>query len=1238
MKGMALQRRPHSAPQREEPMPAPRSVAWLMPVKSPGLSLGGRPKTAPSQSPQRLPYGGATGHRHGPASVCSRESLMSASRRTARSARSPPPKSLQPGRRRDVIHGWRPRSRPKPLEDEATLDRTLVRWIKSYNEEQTVFSSDFLSAEVKLREAGAASETLRLGGDYVPPRNLAIVTCDVLLSIAKQFGRFEGLMNLLASNVMRCVFPPRTDPAYIDAASVSAAARAAAPADDFDDDDTVAAAARLPPPGAQSASAPPPVVGDVDLEAAPRAGLVYMVPWYEMWSAAMKEQRRLAIIVGEREDVSAMRDAVQSRTKQVAQLLDGKAHFRMKVAFRGWCLRLQRQEVAVNLMRRRARRRLAPRFFGLWRRFAEERLREKEVEQYRADIVDLLDAEQEKHEELAEAYDELLSTSADLAHHKEIIEAELQNVKEEKSKKKKLKRDRVIDRARSFRTSIAKKHSDDPLGETARRPSIARASVIRASIRGTTSEKDVDADATEGRAAAFAAPFELDYTAPAFNWAKKQKLRNSREATTSTDDFLHLRNLRDSRSVQVSREWQTEQLPGGGPLGPLIRASKDAQAKGKAGAAGRAALKKAHKPVANTFGPRRTHAFKERADLDHSQCLELATDALVEKIKQDAADRVTAEPFQHLRPFFVDFLLRKFGILSLATKFRRAVETTIESAPSEDLHPRLRVFALLYGLKTADSRHLLDDSDESSVHSRDRRGHAYGKASGAAEGKGSRKKKKGGGNAAFTSKRAFNLNADESGGFVQFFAELVLGIVGSSADLKELFEEADDPSVTVASVLAGCRGPFRSLRHKQTGAYYGEILKDAVLGADVTERPRKKADAEEHKTPLARVMTPSRIAVNRGGAAPGSTGSASAFEPRCVQSSTQAALAEKLANAPKLLSAGSHKGGLGAASATAHGFLGYAKPTLIKSNSQLAAPGATGNDFGGYGLLSGQGKSGALAGGLGAPSSGGLGKRTERLTPRTNGRILRAQAAMRFESIVPLDDVLERLLHCWPLERKARMDQSPPAIASALKPALRRMRRTVRLWRSTRDHQYALAHMCFRRADALIHSDDLPRGVFSYVEFEELVQDHCNKKDADRQDVCYLFRKWHELCHVRNAAARIPRDEKIEENFLADIRDPTAKRAALDEMWRMGDARSADASVAWLLRMDAGERQLEAMTFELDVPGGEEDNRVEAAARDVEARVGDVNIAARAFADVIWLSKTRLEMDLEDDDEDTAAS
>ena len=71
-----------------------------------------------------------------------------------------------------------------------------------------------------------------------------------------------------------------------------------------------------------------------------------------------------------------------------------------------------------------------------------------------------------------------------------------------------------------------------------------------------------------------------------------------------------------------------------------------------------------------------------------------------------------------------------------------------------------------------------------------------------------------------------------------------------------------------------------------------------------------------------------------------------------------------------------------------------------------------------------------------------------RAPPKNDG--LAAKAAMRFESAVPLDAVLERLVRCWPLEKRARHDRSPEALETALRPALRLMRRTVIAWRATR--------------------------------------------------------------------------------------------------------------------------------------------------------------------------------------------
>ncbi|KAH8044141.1 hypothetical protein JL720_17195 [Aureococcus anophagefferens] len=708
MKGMRL--RPASAPFASSPAnqaedKLPRTVGWLMPIDP--ASPSSRPRTAPSaQTPSRLPFGGS------PSGGAS-----------------------------------------------APLDRTLARWIKSYNSEQTVFASDFLSAEVKLREAATTTETLRLGGEYVPPRNLAIVTCDVLLSIAKQFGRFEGLMNLAR-------------------ASCAASSRRAR---------TRAAALR------------------------PR--------------------------VHERDEGVAMREAVQKKTKLVAQLLDSNVHFRLKVSFR-----------VEHAFARRAQARLpapasllAPRYFALWTRFAAECVRAREVEQYRLDIVDLLDAEQEKREELNEAYDALLETNRELEAQREVLGQELT-----------LEKEKVEKAAKSSR----KKHVDKVVG---------RARVPWSRRRGEGG----------GRIAALATPFAADFDYkdnPAFNWAKKNKLRNTRERAAA----------------------------------------------------------------------RRTHQIKDRAELDVDQCLELASDALVEKVRQDAEDRVLHQPFQHLRPYFMDYLLRRYGVRALATKFRRAVEKCVEQTPPDELHPRLRVFALLYGLK---------------------------------------------------------LKEEEAG---EAFA-------ASTADLR-------------GSAASPPRG----------------------------SSPAKADGAGEAKKP---------------------------------------------------------------------------KPKKRK-NKDAAAAG----------------------------------------------------------------------------DRRCR---------------------------------------CGRRA--LIHADEYsPRGVFSYAEFEELVQDHCKLADVDRQDATFLFKRATSSATSGHGRAP-PRDERTEEAF-STTSATRQRRAALEEMRRVGDNRSAEATEDYFDEKDDGERALEAMRFELDEDVDENESlgdSVEVAARMCEANLADVEIASRAFADTLWMARLRLGADLapeKDGDADSFAS
>ncbi|KAH8051870.1 hypothetical protein JL721_11014 [Aureococcus anophagefferens] len=922
MKGMRL--RPASAPFASSPAnqaedKLPRTVGWLMPIDP--ASPSSRPRTAPSaQTPSRLPFGGSPSGGASVASGGSRRSGRSARSGSARS-RSPPAKRElgvrredQPGRKREVMHGWRPRTKPKPLDDDqAPLDHTLARWIKSYNSEQTVFASDFLSAEVKLREAATTTETLRLGGEYVPPRNLAIVTCDVLLSIAKQFGRFEGLMNLVARNVMRCVFPPRTDPSAL----------------------------------ADGASGD----GAVDEPPAKGTDLVYMVPWYEMWRTAVQEQRREA-----------------------------------RGAQRG----LRRALLETN----------------------------KELEAQREVLGQELTLEKEKVEKAAKS-----------------------------SRKKHV--DKVVGRAR---VSFANRERAAPA------PGDSAAQLERKKTMGLNLNL---AGAVDG--------------AP------------RRPSIVRATAIRH-------RFLQASRDAQTE-LPGGGPLAAWERRGDERKGRRERDRRRDAAAKKfggsitaKHRPFGSGHsGPaaRRTHQIKDRAELDVDQCLELASDALVEKVRQDAEDRVLHQPFQHLRPYFMDYLLRRYGVRALATKFRRAVEKCVEQTPPDELHPRLRVFALLYGLKLkeeeAGEAFAASTADLRGSAASPPRGSSPAKADGAGEAKKPKPKKRknkdrGGG------RRPFNQNVDDREGVVQFFTELILSCVGTSEDFKELLDDAFEESRSSAS------------------------------------------------------RTSSRASASPSG-----------------------------------------------------------RPTL--------SPG--------------------------------------RMPPKNDG--LAAKAAMRFESAVPLDAVLERLVRCWPLEKRAPTGRQ--ALETALRPALRLMRRTVVAWRATRESQTKLARRAFRRADALIHADEYsPRGVFSYAEFEELVQDHCKLADVDRQDATFLFKRWHELCDIRGTAARLPRDERTEEAFLNDIRDPTARRAALEEMRRVGDNRSAEATEDYFDEKDDGERALEAMRFELDEDVDENESlgdSVEVAARMCEANLADVEIASRAFADTLWMARLRLGADLapeKDGDADSFAS
>ena len=77
----------------------------------------------------------------------------------------------------------------------------LEEWLNSYHGEQEIFHSFAVFSEVRLREAFNVTQQVGL-----PSPQRTAVCCEILCKMAKIFGRFNGIVTLIAYEMMRSTY------------------------------------------------------------------------------------------------------------------------------------------------------------------------------------------------------------------------------------------------------------------------------------------------------------------------------------------------------------------------------------------------------------------------------------------------------------------------------------------------------------------------------------------------------------------------------------------------------------------------------------------------------------------------------------------------------------------------------------------------------------------------------------------------------------------------------------------------------------------------------------------------------------------------------------------------------------------------------------------------------------------------------------------------------------------------
>ena len=82
-------------------------------------------------------------------------------------------------------------------------ETTIEAWNNSFQSEQQTFDSDYICAEMKIREALQAIGPEEKGS---PSRVVAQVYCEVLEQVAHIFSRFEPVVRLALGPIMNAIF------------------------------------------------------------------------------------------------------------------------------------------------------------------------------------------------------------------------------------------------------------------------------------------------------------------------------------------------------------------------------------------------------------------------------------------------------------------------------------------------------------------------------------------------------------------------------------------------------------------------------------------------------------------------------------------------------------------------------------------------------------------------------------------------------------------------------------------------------------------------------------------------------------------------------------------------------------------------------------------------------------------------------------------------------------------------
>jgi hypothetical protein len=95
---------------------------------------------------------------------------------------------------------------PEPEREEAAMRAVLANWVEQFERGEASFASKAVFVEHRLRQALACSATLG-----TPNTCRCALVCDAWDRVAPLTGRFEGMLQLLWSELLRCIFADYTD-------------------------------------------------------------------------------------------------------------------------------------------------------------------------------------------------------------------------------------------------------------------------------------------------------------------------------------------------------------------------------------------------------------------------------------------------------------------------------------------------------------------------------------------------------------------------------------------------------------------------------------------------------------------------------------------------------------------------------------------------------------------------------------------------------------------------------------------------------------------------------------------------------------------------------------------------------------------------------------------------------------------------------------------------------------------